>query len=99
MSVWESAANGVTPKTNTERQKYWNHWTNYKTATGINPFIDKSVHPDEHDIIAGAFASRVRTGRYGQVNHIKVSGFTDALESISKTIDLAGQHSKVYWAD
>ena len=46
MSAWEAAANGVTPKTNTELQKYWNLWTNYTTATSINPFLEKSVPPD-----------------------------------------------------
>ena len=26
MSMWEAAANGINPKKNIERQKYWNHW-------------------------------------------------------------------------
>ena len=37
LSMWESSANAVTPKTNAEGQKYWNHWTNYTTATGNQP--------------------------------------------------------------
>ena len=86
MSTWEAADNGVTPKTNTERQKYWNYWENYTTATGINPFLDKSVPPDKRDIIAGAFSDWVRTGSYGRGNKINVSGITYALAAISKTI-------------
>ena len=99
LSAWEAAANGITPKTNSKRHKYWNHWANYATATGINPFLDKSVPPEERDIIAGAFAAWVRTGSYGRGNQIKVSGVTDALAAISKTIDLAGQPSQIYRTD
>ena len=53
----------------------------------------------ERDIIAGAFTARVRTGSYGRGNVIKVSGVTDALAAISKTIDLAGQHSQLHRSD
>ena len=72
LSVWEAAANGGTPNTNAERQKYWNHWSNYATATGINPFLDKLVPPEERDIISGAFSHQVRTGSYVRGNQIKV---------------------------
>ena len=99
MYVWEAAANGVTPKTNTERQKYWNHWKNYTTATGINPFLDKSVPTDKCDIIAGTFAAHVRTGSYGRWNKIKSSGVTDDIAAISKTIDLAVKPSHLYLED
>ena len=53
----------------------------------------------ERDIIAGAFSSRVGTGSYGWGNQIKVSSITDALASISKTIELAGQPIQLYRSD
>ena len=99
LSEWEAAANGVTPKTNVDRQKYWNQWTNYSTATGINPFLEKSVPPDERDIVAGEFAARVRTGRYGRGNQIKVSGVTDALAATPKNIEIYGQPGHIYRVD
>ena len=99
ISAWEALANGFNPKTNTELHKYWNQWKKYTIATGINPFLDKSVPPDKRDIIAGAFAARFRTGSYGRGYHIKVSGVTDDLTDISKTIELVGQHSQLYRED
>ena len=92
MSAWESAANGVNPKTNTERQKYRNHWKNYTTVTGINPFLDKSVPPDKREIIAGVFAAWARTGSYGRGNQIK-------FQASRMLSELAGQHSQLYQAD
>jgi hypothetical protein len=68
MSAWEAATDGVTPKTNAERKKYWRYWADYASTAGINPFLDKSVPPMERDLIAGAFAARVRTGSYGRGN-------------------------------
>ena len=96
LSTWGSAANSITAKTNVDRQKYWLHWEQYASTTKIDPFLNKSVPPLECDIIAGAFDDRVRTGRYGIGNQIKVSGVLDALAAISNTIDLAGQSSQLY---
>ena len=99
LSAWRAAANGVTAQTNAEHAKYWRHWSSYATAAGINPFLHPStVSPLERDIIAGAFAARVRTGEYGRGNTIKVGGVTDALAAVSKTIELAGQPSQLYRA-
>ena len=99
LSAWGAATNGFTPKTHAAREKYWRHWLQYTTTTGINPFLDKSVPPMEPDIIAGAFAAQVRTGSYGGGNQIKVSGVTDVLAAISKTIELAGQPIQLYRSD
>lgn len=65
---------------------------------GISPFLDKSVPLNERDIITEDFSARVRTGSYGKGNTIKVSGVTDSLAAISKTIELAEQPSQLYWA-
>ena len=92
----EAAANGITAKTNTTRKKYWRHWERYATSENIDPFIDPSVPPLERDIFIGAFAARVRTGKYGNGDQIKVSGALDALAAISRTIDLAGKPSQLY---
>ena len=97
--AWGVATNGVTPKTHVDREKYWRYWSQYANTTGINPFLDKSVPPMGRDIIAGAFAARVGTGSYGGGNQIKVSGVTDALAAISKTIELAGQPRQLYRSD
>ena len=64
LSAEESAANGVTAKTNATRKKYWRQWANYATTTGIDPFLHH-VPPLERDIITGAFAARVRAGQFG----------------------------------
>ena len=100
MSAWGAAANGITAQTNAEHKKYWRHWVRYANSTGIDPFLNPTtVPPIERDIIAGAFAARVRTGRYGRGNQIKVGGVSDALAAISKTIELAGQPSQLYRAE
>ena len=99
LSVWEAAVNGVTANTNADRQKYWLHWERYASTAQIKPFLDPSVPPLERDIVAGSFADRVRTGKYGRGNQIKVSGLSDALTAISKTIELAGKPSQLYQAE
>ena len=96
LSTWEADVNGVTAKTNSDKQKYWLHWEQYASKTKIDPFLNKSIPPLERDIVAGEFAARVRTGRYGRGNQIKVSGVSDALAAFSNTIDLAGQSSQLY---
>ena len=99
LSVWKVAFNGVTPKTNIERENYWDHWHKYAASICISPFINKTVPPLERDIIKGTFAARVRVGDYGRGNEIKFSGVSDALVAISKTIELAGQCSSLYRSD
>ena len=100
LSAWRAAANGVTTKTSRERTRYWRHWCAYAKSTNIDPYLNpNSVPPLERDIIAGAFAARVRTGEYGRGNQIKVGGVSDALAAVSKTIELAGQPSQLYRAD
>ena len=94
----QAAANGVTAKTNTTRQKYWRHWTAFARAAGVDPLLS-NVPPLERDIVTGTFAARVRTGRFGNGDTIKVAGVTDALAAISKTVELAGQPSPLYRAD
>ena len=94
----QAAANGVTAKTNTTRQKYWQHWTAFAQAAGVNPLLS-NVPPIERDVVTGAFAARVRSGHFGNGGTIKVAGVTDALAAISKTIELAGQPSPLYRAD
>ena len=99
LSAGEAAANGVTAKTNATRQKYWRHWEQYANSANIDPFLNPSVPPLERDIVTGAFAARVRTGKYGNGDQLKVSGVTDALAAISKTIELAGKPSQLYRAE
>ena len=96
--VWESTSSVVTANTNADRQKYWLHWEKYASTAQINPFLDPSVPPLEHYIVAGEFSARVRTGKYGRGNQIKVSGVSDALTAISKTIELAGKPIELYRA-
>ena len=96
LSSRDAASNGVTAKTNATRNKYWRHWEWYATSANIDPFLDPSVPPIERDIFTGAFAARVRTGKYGNGDQIKVSGVLDSLTSISNTIDLAGKTSQLY---
>ena len=100
LSAWGAAANGITAQTSAGRTKYWNHWCKYAAAAGIDPFLHpSSVSPLERDIVAGAFAARVRTGEYGRGNQIRVGGVSEALAAVSKTIELAGQPSMLYRAE
>lgn len=100
VAAWQAASTGVTPRTNTERQKYWRHWTAYARTTGTDPYLNPTtVPPLERDLVTAAFAARVRTGRYGRGNQIRVGGVTDALAAISKTIELVGQPSPLYRSD
>ena len=85
LSTGETADNGVTANTNATRKKYWRHWERYATSPNIDPFLDPSVPPLERDIVTGSFAARIRTGKYGNGDQIKVSGVLDALAAISKT--------------
>ena len=64
----------------------------------IDPFLNPSVPTLERDTFTGSFADRVRTGKYGNGDQIKVSGVSDALAAISKTIELAGKPSQLYLA-
>ena len=98
VAAGQAAANGVVAKTNATRQKYWRHWTSFARSAGIDPFLD-DVPPLERDIVISAFAARVRSGRFGNGDQIKVAGVTDALAAISKTIELAGKPSPIYRAD
>jgi hypothetical protein len=65
---------------------------------GVDPFL-RNTPPIERDIALTAFSARVRSGAYGKGAQIKVSGVTDALASISKTIQLAGEPSPIYRAE
>ena len=97
LSAWEATALGVTTKNTHDRQKYWRHWTAFTTLTQTDPFLNPSSVSDiERDIVVGAFAALVRRGSYGRGQVIKVSGVTDALAAISKTIELAGKPSPIY---
>ena len=98
ITVWNAAASGVVAKTAQTRQKYWKNWAKYASLCGIDPFL-LNVPPLERDVVVTAFAARVRKGTYGRGAQIRVSGVTDALAAISKTIELAGQPSPLYRAD
>jgi hypothetical protein len=98
MSAWRAVTNGVVAKTAKDRSKYWKHWSQYASLCRVDPFLN-NVPAIERDIVLTAFAARVRTGAYGRGAKIKVSGVTDALASISKTIQLAGQPSPLYRAE
>ena len=97
MLAREAIANGVTHKTTQTRQKYWQHWRDYASLFTIDPFLQNSDNSNlEQELLICAFAARVRTGTYGRGSQIKVSGVSDALSAISKTFQLAGQHSPIY---
>ena len=82
-------------KTTRAREKYWLHWSRYAKSVGIDPLLE-NTDPLIRDIVLTAFAARVRTGHYGRGNEIRVSGVTEALSAISKTIELAGYKSPIY---
>ena len=86
---------GVVEKTTRAREKYWMHWSCYSKSVGIDPLLEHT-DPLIRDVVLTAFAARVRTGYYGRGHEIRVSGVTEAISAISKTIELAGYNSPVY---
>ena len=71
------------------------HWSCYAKSVGVNPLFEHT-HPLIQDVFITAFAVRVRTGYYGRCYEILVSGVTEAISAISKTIKLDGYKSPVY---
>ena len=96
MSAWQEISNSVVEKTTKYRQKYWYYLCDYANICTINTFLYDISCPIKFDIIVTAFAVRVRSGVYGKNSTIKVQGVTDALASISNTIQLAGKTSPLY---
>ena len=96
MSVCQAITNGVVAKTTKDRQKYWYYWCDYYNIYTINPFLSNISCPIERDAIVKAFDARVGSGVYGKKSTIKVQGVTDALVSISDTIQLAVKPSTIY---
>ena len=86
---------GVVEKTTRAREKYWTHWSCYSKNVSIDPLLERT-DPLIRDVVITAFAARVWSGYYGRGREIQVSGVTEAISSISKTIELAGYKSPVY---
>ena len=95
MSAGQAAANSVTAKTNTTRQKYWKRWSAVTQSARVNPFFN-GVPPLERDLVATAFAAQVWSGRFRNGDPIKAAGVKNSPAAISKTIELAEQPSPVY---
>ena len=76
--------------------KKWDSWCDYANIWKINPFLYNISCPIERDVIVKGFSARVRSGVYIKNVTIKVQGVTDALASISKTIQLAGKPSPLH---
>ena len=98
MRSWRAIENGTTPSTQRDRQKYWRHWCQYVRHWRRRSFLDDATQL-ESNIIIQAYASRVRTGFYGEGSQVKVQTVTKALAAVSKTLELAGQPSPVYRQD
>ena len=88
---------GVVEKTTRAREKYWMHWSCYSKSVGVDPLLEHT-DPLIRDVVITAFAARVRTGYYGRGDEIRVSGVTEAISAISKTIELAGYRRTIYRA-
>ena len=85
-------------KSTKDLQKYWKYWCYYANIWKIDHFLSNISCPIERDAIITAFAARVRSGVYSKNSTIKVQWFTDALTSISNTIQLSGNPSPLYRA-
>ena len=95
LRAWPAIANGITSQTSKTRQKYWSHWVAYTHKCKSNPYLTGESPINQAVIITG-YASRVRSGAFGLGDEVKVQTVANALASISKTIELAGEHSPVY---
>ena len=90
---------GVVASTTWTREKYWKAWLHYANSVEIDPLLQDTI-PIIREMVLTAFTARVRQGYYGKGNQqIKVQSVSDAMAAISKTIELAGYRSPVYWAD
>ena len=97
IAAGEAIEFGVVAQTARSREKYWGAWVRYANAIEVDPLLAKT-DPLIRDMALTAYAARVRRGHYGRRNQIRVSGVSEALSSISKTIELAGYRSPVYRA-
>lgn len=95
---WEDASNGVTAKTNAENSKYWNHYTTYadkekSTPTLTDPYLPSNLTLSQAHFLLGPGQENTEEEKN------KVSGVTDNLMDVSKTIELVGQPSDLYRED
>ena len=63
----------------------------------MDPLV-RSTEPIIQDLVLTAFAAQVRSSYSGRGRQIEVLGVSDALDTISKTIELAGLTHPLYRA-
>ena len=97
LTAWNTITTGVTPKTTSERQKYWRHWTDYCKDLQIDPTL-QGCSKLQAIITSTAFGTRVRTGCYSWGRRVKVSTVSTALSAITKTLELVGTKSPIQQA-
>ncbi|GFH62127.1 hypothetical protein CTEN210_18603 [Chaetoceros tenuissimus] len=95
LSAWRAMGDGVTAQNTKDRQKYWQHWSEYCRQVKIDPMFRET---SERFVLLAvtSFAARVWAGYYGNRSVVKVQSVTKALAAISKTIKLAGGKSPIY---
>jgi len=54
------------------REKYWNHWQKYSAPVGVDPYLQGTNFQKRIRLLSG-FATRVRTGYYGNGKHVKIA--------------------------
>ena len=95
--AWRAIANGVTAQSAKTRERYWQHWVSYTHKLNTNPYLKGETEINKAIILTG-YAARVRAGAFGLGNEVKVQSVSNALASVSKTIELAGERSPIYAA-
>ena len=67
--AWKAIDNGVVDENNMTREKYWQHWREYRKMFQTDPYLEQCTNIQKIIIIT-AFAARVRTGYYGKGNTV-----------------------------
>ena len=90
---------GIVESNAAEQRKYWKHWAKYAGNLGVSPYLEEDeVAWDARVQDLTGFASRVRTGFYGQGNNVGVQTVQVALRAIGKTCEMERGTNPTYQA-
>ena len=93
-AAWEAILTGVVNSNTNKRRKYWKCWIQYISYLNFDPSLQNET--DDALVALVTFVARVVTRAYGRGNRIGVQSVSNALDTISKTIEIEGYKSQVY---
>ena len=72
-----------------ERIRSWGHWSSYATACRRDPYLRFESKAIKQNLLL-AFATRVRTGLYGNQKQVGYQLVEKAIRHVGQTLQLAG---------